>query len=69
MKKSILRLGEVIDKTQQKKINGKGLSACSTYSGPFSFGENACRDYQALPDIYKSCVVVHSDCTDNSYPI
>ncbi|CAM1350251.1 hypothetical protein [Tenacibaculum crassostreae] len=61
MKKSILNLGNTLNKAEQKLING-GLNQCDTYTGPNYYDENNCEAFHALPSYHQNCARVHHLC-------
>lgn len=67
MKKKISNLGNILNKIEQKTINGGGLANCSTYSGPNCYSDEqsqcgSCQEYNALPEEHKPCVLVDYYC-------
>ena len=62
MKKSILNLGKVLNKSKQKEINGGWKNQCDTYSGPNYYDENNCNAFNTLPIYHQNCARVHFSC-------
>lgn len=65
MKKTILHLGESLQREAQKQIKGGNRyygNDCNAYNGPTFYGRGDCDVFNSLPFEHQICVDVHPSC-------